>query len=189
VPSAFRSFPPAPASVAKARQFAARTLDSWGAGQLEDDVRVVASELATNALLHARTDFTLGLALDGDLLRLTIADGSATQPRMRRFDSTDSTTGRGLRMVAELAQAWGVDRDGVGKAVWCEFRVASASASASVTRDAAGRARIHGADDDLDVDALIALYADDDESGDDSPRPRLSSCSYPRRRLVVRVVA
>ena len=183
MPSAFRSFPPAPESVGRARQFATRTLVSWGADQLEDDVRVVASELATNALLHARTDFTLGLTLDGDRLRVTLTDGSAVQPRMRRFDSTESTTGRGLRMVAELAQSWGVDRDGVGKAVWCEFRVASGSAGG--VADRAVQVGSEASDED-DVEALLALYGDDDEL---PPRPRLSNCSGARPRLVVRVVA
>jgi anti-sigma regulatory factor (Ser/Thr protein kinase) len=173
--------------VGKARQFAVRTLAAWGAGQLEDDVRVVASELATNALLHARTEFTLGLTLDGDLLRLTMADGSAVQPRMRRFDSTDSTTGRGLRMLAELAQAWGVDSSGGGKSVWCEFRVASGSAAAE---DGAGQVRSHAADDELDAEALIALHTDDDGGGrgGGAAAPRLS-CSHPSPRLVARVVA
>ena len=170
-----------PESVGRARRFAIRTLASWGAQWLEDDVRVVASELATNALLHARTEFTLGLALDGDRLRLTLADGSAVQPRMRRFDSAESTTGRGLRMVAELAQAWGVEKDGVGKAVWCEFRVASTSAA-----PADGVAQVPPGAADLDVEALLALYGDDDGG---SPRAHLSSCSYARAQLVVRVVA
>jgi Histidine kinase-like ATPase domain len=172
-----------PESVGRARRFAARTLSSWGAQQLEDDVRVVATELATNALLHARTDFTLGITLDGDLLRLNLADGSAAQPRMRRFDSAESTTGRGLRMVAELAQAWGVEKDGAGKAVWCEFRVLSASAAHA---DGVAQVSPGAADLDLDVEALLALYGDDDG---EAPRPHLSSCSDPRPQLVVRVVA
>jgi hypothetical protein len=45
------------------------------------------------------------------------------------------------------------------------------------------------ADDDLDVDALISLYADDPDGEGGVAPPRLSSCSCPRRRLVVRVVA
>jgi anti-sigma regulatory factor (Ser/Thr protein kinase) len=170
-----------PESVGRARRFAARILASWGAQQLEDDVRVVASELATNALLHARTEFTLGLLLDGDRLRVTLADGSAVEPRMRRFDSTESTTGRGLRMVAKLAQAWGVEKDGLGKAVWCEFRVAATSAA-----QADGVAQVRAGGDDLDVEALLALYEDDDGG---PPRAHLSSCSCARAQLVVRVVA
>jgi anti-sigma regulatory factor (Ser/Thr protein kinase) len=163
VPSASHSFPPTPESVGGARQFTRRTLVSWGADGLEDDVRIVASELATNALLHARTRFTLTLTLDGERLRLTMTDGSATQPRMRRFDAAESTTGRGLRMVAELAHAWGVEQDGKGKAVWCEFRVPNGG-----SRPAKGASQV-SADvllGDLDVQALLALYGgDDDDAG------------------------
>jgi anti-sigma regulatory factor (Ser/Thr protein kinase) len=169
--------------VGRARQFAARTLASWGAQQLEDDVRVVASELATNAQLHARTEFTLGLSLDGDRLRLTLVDGSPVRPRMRRFDSTESTTGRGLRMVGELAGAWGVEQDGVGKAVWCEFRVDPGSVAQA---GGIAQARPEFPVVEEDVEALLAMYGDDD---DGVPRPQLSTCSHPRAQLVVRVVA
>jgi anti-sigma regulatory factor (Ser/Thr protein kinase) len=160
VPSASSSFPAAPGSIGRARQFTGRTLLSWGADGLEDDVRAVASELATNALLHARTRFTLTLTLDGDTLRLTMADGSPTHPRMRRFDSTESTTGRGLRIVAQLTQAWGVEARGEGKEVWCEFRLQSGGA-------APAEGRLQGFPDagqrDLDVETLLAMYGDDDD--------------------------
>lgn len=170
VPSASHSFPPTPESVGGARQFTRRTLVSWGADGLEDDVRIVASELATNALLHARTRFTLTLTLDGDRLRLTMADGSATQPRMRRFNGTESTTGRGLRMVAELSHAWGVDKDGQGKAVWCEFRV-----PVRASRVAMGASQVSTdiRQGDLDVETLLAMYGGDDDAG-----PQLFSRRY-----------
>lgn len=164
-----------------ARLFAGRTLTAWGADGLAEDVRVVASELATNAFLHARTPFTLTLVLDDDRLRLTLTDGSATAPRLRRFDSTESTTGRGLRIVAELAQAWGVETDSAGKAVWCEFLVGPASAAPT---DGAAQSRPGARAVVEDVEALLAQYGDDD---DGTPRPRLSSCSYFRPQLVVRV--
>src|SRR4051794_31415043 len=176
-----------PESVGRAREFAARTVAAWGAEHLEDDVRVAASELAANAPLPARTQVTLGLGLDGDRLRLTMVDGSPTQPRMRRFDSTESTTGRGLRMVRDLAQAWGVERDGVGKAVWCEFRVSSVSgARPDASVEAAPEARPDAPLTEEDVEALLARY-DDDDGG--VPRAQLSSCSSPRGLLVARVVA
>jgi|1186.fasta_scaffold20023_2 anti-sigma regulatory factor (Ser/Thr protein kinase) len=173
-----------PESVGRARQFAASTVAAWGADDLEDDVRVAASELATNALLHARTEFTLGLSLDGDRLRLTMVDGSPLQPRMRRFDSTESTTGRGLRMVRDLAQAWGVERDGVGKAVWCEFPIHSGAAAGRP--DASAQVHPDGQLVEEDIEALLARY-DDDDGG--VPRVQLSSCSSARTQLVVRVVA
>jgi anti-sigma regulatory factor (Ser/Thr protein kinase) len=182
VPSASHSFPPTPESVGGARQFTRRTLVSWGAGGLEDDVRIVASELATNALLHARTRFTLTLTLDGDRLRLTMTDGSPTHPRVRRFNSAESTTGRGLTMVAELAQAWGVEKDGAGKAVWCEFRVPSRGTRSAEGASQVSAGTLHG---DLDVDALLAMYGgDDDDAG-----PKLFGRRYPVALTPVGVVS
>ena len=165
MPSASDSFPPTPESVGRARQFIRRTLASWGADGLDDDVRAVTSELATNALLHARTPFTLTLTLDGDLLRLTLADGSTGRPRMRRFDSAESTTGRGLRMVARLTQAWGVRDQLGGKAVWCDFRLPGVD-ERPVTGTSRGTA--DKATRELDVEALLAMYAGDDDSPVDS---------------------
>ena len=161
MPSASDSFPPTPESVGRARLFTRRTLASWGADGLEDDVRAVTSELATNALLHARTPFTLTLTLNGDRLRLTLADGSTIRPRMRRFDNAESTTGRGLRMVARLTQAWGVRNRGSGKAVWCDFRLPRAGERpvAGTLRDAADTAHR-----ELDVETLLAMYGGDDDS-------------------------
>jgi anti-sigma regulatory factor (Ser/Thr protein kinase) len=182
VPSASRSFPPTPESVGGARQFTRRTLVSWGADGLEDDARIVASELATNALLHARTPFTLTLTLDADRLRLTMADGSVTRPRMRRFNTAESTTGRGLRMVAELSHAWGVEQDGQGKTVWCEFRVPSAGAGPA---EGASQVSTHVRQGDLDVEALLAMYGSDDVDAG----PQLFGRRYIRALAPVGVVA
>jgi anti-sigma regulatory factor (Ser/Thr protein kinase) len=91
------------------------------ADDLADDVRVVVSELATNAVLHARTPFAVSATCDGTRLRVAVADQSATLPRLRRRDSSDATTGRGLAMVACLSARWGVDETGEGKTTWCEF--------------------------------------------------------------------
>jgi len=92
---------------------------------VEHDAATVVSELATNALLHARTDFTLTLELQADQLRIALADGSSAAPRVRRFSDTEATTGRGLKMVAALAQAWGIDPADNGKSVWCAVRLPS----------------------------------------------------------------
>ena len=172
MPSASDRFPPTPESVGRARQFTRRTLASWGADGLEDDVRSVASELATNALLHARTPFTLTLSLNGDRLRLTLTDGSATQPRMRRFDSAESTTGRGLRIVSQLSQAWGVDTDGEGKAVWCEFRLPRGNVARG---KGTARAAAESAPPELDLEALLAMYGADEGRPAD---PQLSGHRY-----------
>jgi anti-sigma regulatory factor (Ser/Thr protein kinase) len=109
VPSASQTFPPGPESVRAARRFAGETVSAWAGEALEDDVRSVVTELATNAVLHARTPFVVSLTLAGDRLRVAVADGSPVRPRIPRHSRADATTGRGLGMVAQLALAWGVE--------------------------------------------------------------------------------
>jgi len=134
-------------SVPPARRFVESTLSSWHVDHAGWTAALVVSELAANAALHAGTDFTVVLQLDGDRLRLEVRDSSERLPRTRRH-SAESTTGRGLRLVDDLALAWGVQAvPSGGKAVWVEL-----SASADLLDD----------EEDADVDALLAAFGDDD---------------------------
>lgn len=91
---------------------------------MQEDVRTVVTELATNAVLHARTDFTVSITIDRSQLRVSVTDGSPAQARLRRHGDPDATTGRGLHMVAGLSTAWGVSPDGAGKTTWCDLSLA-----------------------------------------------------------------
>jgi len=93
-------------------------LDSAGAC---DDAVALVSELATNAVIHARTPFTITVSRDGDTIRVGVHDRSAVSPRRRAY-GLDATTGRGLRLVATIASNWGIDAEPGGKVVWFEVR-------------------------------------------------------------------
>lgn len=112
------ALPADPRSVGDARHFAARTLRDWRLVDLVDRVELLVSELATNAVLHARTPLTVRLRRGSGEISLYVCDESPAPPLLRRF-SVESATGRGLRLVASLAAAWGVESDGTGKCVWC----------------------------------------------------------------------
>lgn len=117
-------------SVRAARRWSAATLSAWGLGGLIDDATIVVSELTTNAIEHtsgswgpkgvnlSRLRLDLVLLADG-LLRIAMHDyydcslGVPVVP-----DDTDEH-GRGLFIVANLAQTWGVDPTDTGKVVWC----------------------------------------------------------------------
>ena len=77
-------------------------------------------------MLHANIDARQTLALElttsGDHLRIAVTDtGSALQPRLLPRQP-DRPGGMGLRMVDQLAVAWGVERDPAGVTrVWCEL--------------------------------------------------------------------
>ena len=86
------------------------------------------SELVTNSLQHARPTADAPLRLNASLstttLRLELwdngTDGNVAQRAPRRGERAG---GYGLRLVARLARAWGVDRDSHGTTVWLELAV------------------------------------------------------------------
>ncbi|MFL6138108.1 MAG: ATP-binding protein [Frankiaceae bacterium] len=114
-------------SVAAARRFVRELLTYWHADDYEWTAAQVVSELVTNAVIHARTAFVLGLSLDGGVLRISVTDTSPRRPVRRRY-SDEATTGRGLALVERLAGRWGVSLDGERKTVWCELTAESPGA-------------------------------------------------------------
>jgi anti-sigma regulatory factor (Ser/Thr protein kinase) len=119
-------FSAAARNVSAARRFVADTLAAWNADAFEWAALTAVSELTTNAVLHARTGFTLSLHLDDDLLRLAVTDQSVKLPRPRS-SSDQASTGRGLNVVYALAAAHGVESTSAGKTVWCVVRADSGS--------------------------------------------------------------
>jgi anti-sigma regulatory factor (Ser/Thr protein kinase) len=81
-----------------------------------DDLVLIASELATNVVNHARTDFTVSIE-GSDPVRLEISDGSSILPAVAELADG---SGRGLRIVDSLASQWGVDATPSGKVIWVE---------------------------------------------------------------------
>jgi hypothetical protein len=185
-------FEPRPESVRDARRFVAQTLAD--AGDVADDAALLVSELATNAVIHAGSEYTITIRRHGSVVRVEVADGSAATARRCHYSPT-SGTGRGLGMVEDLASGWGVveldgggrdgRREGDGKVIWFELPLPSADGAAAGGAAAAvdvtgGRdagpdtdgARDHAATD-ADLDALLAElggWDDDDEAaGGDAP--------------------
>ena len=113
--------PAAPDSIGAARAALRRTLRDWDLDALVDTAQLLTSELATNAVLHARTDFELRVERRGDRLRVSVLDGSPRTAARRRY-GLDSGTGRGLGLVEALSADWGTSSaDGWAKAVWFEL--------------------------------------------------------------------
>jgi anti-sigma regulatory factor (Ser/Thr protein kinase) len=105
-----------------ARHFVAQTLRGWGhAGSLLDDAQLLVTELATNAVLHARSSFSVVVRSEGAGVRISVLDRSRVTPIMRDPDPLASS-GHGLRLVDALAVNWGVEPNGGGKTVWAELR-------------------------------------------------------------------
>lgn len=108
-------------SPAEARRFVTDGLVAWGRVDLVDDAAVVASELATNAVLHARSDFTVTISRWPDgTIRVAVRDASLLPPRPRRPAPLDGS-GRGLGLIEAIAAVWGVDLLPDGKVVWAQL--------------------------------------------------------------------
>lgn len=111
---------PDPQSVSQARRFCSTTLTGWGADpELVSNCVLLVSELATNAVLHAGTPFTVTIER-AERLRVEIADADPRHPQSRDY-GLHAMSGRGLHLVEAIARASGsVTVDG-GKAVWFEL--------------------------------------------------------------------
>ena len=84
-------------------------------------VALLVSELAANAVLHARTPFTVEVDNDASMVRVAVTDGHASAPVLKAH-SPSAVTGRGLRLVESVAERWGVEEhQGAGKTVWFEY--------------------------------------------------------------------
>lgn len=118
-----------PFSASSARNFVRLHLVEHGLDHLVEDARLVASELATNAVRHAPSVFTIMLEIGEALVVLTVGDASRRAP-LRAVGDLMDVGGRGLVLVEHLSDAWGVNAgpDG-GKSVWASFATAAAASS------------------------------------------------------------
>ena len=80
---------------------------------------VAANELAANAVLHARTEFTVRVLIDADRVRIEVSDGNTRMPQPC-LTPADATSGRGLAIVDGTGLQWGADRHAGGKTVWVQ---------------------------------------------------------------------
>ena len=117
------SFEASALSASRARAFVSQHLIDHRLLYLVDPVRLVASELATNALVHAQTAFNVSLAAWEETVLLTVRDDSVALPA-RRVAEAMALSGRGLEIVDMVTVDWGTDEDWTGsKAVWASFAI------------------------------------------------------------------
>jgi anti-sigma regulatory factor (Ser/Thr protein kinase) len=115
-------FRPDPQAVSDARRFLRRALRDIEAGPAGDTVHILvmaANELAANAVLHARTEFTVRVLIDPHRIRVEVSDGNTRMPQPC-LAPTDATSGRGLAIVDGSGLQWGAERHTHGKTVWIQ---------------------------------------------------------------------
>ena len=88
------------------------------------------SELATNCIRHTEAEFEVGVERTRDGIRIEVTDAAGGTPEMRS-PAIDEPTGRGLRIIEMLSDAWGVDfAPAGGKTVWFTLATSAARACA-----------------------------------------------------------
>ncbi|MFI9099773.1 ATP-binding protein [Streptomyces fildesensis] len=119
--------PSHPRSVGRARTLLRHQVSSWRVPEDAADTAVLLlSELMTNACRHGHAspgrEISARCLLSDTTLRVEVSDAGNELPRLRR-SSPDDESGRGLALVAALADTWNTDPRpcGIGKTVWFEL--------------------------------------------------------------------
>ena len=82
------------------------------------DAILLVSEMVTNAIVHGRAPIQLRLRQAREHLLVEVDDTATAVPRKLRPTSSD-IHGRGLQLVAMMADEWGTRPIHDGKSVWC----------------------------------------------------------------------
>jgi hypothetical protein len=118
--------PPVPASAAASRSFAVEFCRRIGVPHLVDPARVVANELVTNGIRHARTELDLAMACGRTYLSISVRDCSTTPPCLSIGHAEVhpfARRTRGLALVDRLSASWGTFAHADGKTVWANLRI------------------------------------------------------------------
>ncbi|MER6063834.1 SpoIIE family protein phosphatase [Streptomyces sp. NPDC001792] len=110
--------PADPAAVSDMRLAVSAKLDEWGLAELGFATELVLSELITNAIRYGGAPIRVRLIRDRTLI-CEVADGSNTSPHLRYAATTDEG-GRGLFLVSQMTERWGVRYSPQGKVIWAE---------------------------------------------------------------------
>jgi anti-sigma regulatory factor (Ser/Thr protein kinase) len=115
--------------VARVRRFLDDLLMQWGLQPLRDDLGLLATEVVTNALIHAHSEVEVRLREYPDRVRVEVRDSDPHPPvpaAILTADAADNQaaeSGRGLLIVEMLAAAWGSSPTGRGKTTWFDIAV------------------------------------------------------------------
>lgn len=137
VVSVHADFASSPRVVGEARVLISSVLDDGSAHSLDADLvgaaQLIASELVTNAILHAKTGLHLYINRDERTLLIAVADDASPGqvpvfPEAASVDD-DGESGRGLLVVSAVADAcgWRPRDDGSGKVVWAVLELGARS--------------------------------------------------------------
>ncbi|MDR7276514.1 STAS domain-containing protein [Catenuloplanes atrovinosus] len=118
MPTAGDTMLPTAGASRRARELTEQACVRWNLPTLSVPAAMIAGELVTNAIVHARTMADLRVSLGRRHLLILVGDGSTGVPRLDPGPPELPSTGRGLRLVEAIARRWGVLPAPGGKVVW-----------------------------------------------------------------------
>lgn len=115
-----RVFLPVLTAIRSVRRFVNDALTGWGWESHAGEAALVASELATNAVMHTSGPFRVALEVRDHVVTIRVEDTSPILPQ-RMAPTAATEGGRGLVLVEELSWRSGADAQSDGKTVWAAF--------------------------------------------------------------------
>lgn len=107
-------------NAADARAWVTGVLDECAESLIATAV-LLTSELVTNAMVHGSPPVELAVSTEPEVIKVAVTDGAVSRPIMLNAGPSD-IHGRGIAIVAALADAWGVAERHGGKTVWFAIR-------------------------------------------------------------------
>ena len=117
---------PVPEACRQVRNLVSQACAAWHRSDVTATATLVATELVANVVRHAHTTMRFTFELRGNRLIMAVRDGSLRMPRTLDPAITDAG-GRGLRLVRDLTDAWGVLPVSDGKVVWTQLTTGAAA--------------------------------------------------------------
>jgi anti-anti-sigma regulatory factor len=111
---------PVPDACRQVRAVVTQACGTWHQAEIASTAALIATELVANVVRHAHTTMEFTVALRDGRLSMAVRDGSRRLPKPADPGLTDAG-GRGLRLVRDLTEAWGVMPVTDGKVVWTQF--------------------------------------------------------------------
>jgi signal transduction histidine kinase len=104
----------------------------WTGAVGRDDAILMISELVTNAVRHTNGLLLVLVSLLKQTLRVEVSDDDPELPATLRT-TDDATSRRGLHIVDQLADRWGITSFSSGKTIWFEINLDSSDDPATDT--------------------------------------------------------
>jgi anti-sigma regulatory factor (Ser/Thr protein kinase) len=119
-----RDLPARNTAPAIARRFVRETCAAWSVPQAVQEIaELMSNELVSNAVEHAHSPSRLTITCTDSTLRVSVQDYCPERLPQSQPKGSGASRGRGLHLVAALAQGWGVDQHPDGKTVWVSLQL------------------------------------------------------------------